>query len=248
MDTGKREHLKKRIYEVIEAAGVNDPASKTYDIMMLIAVIVSMIPLTTRNTNIYMKIIDIVTLCLFIFDYIVRVYTADYKMGVKSYKSYLFYAFSPMALVDLLSITPILVFVLPNSTAVSLLRVFRVLRLLKLARYSKTMHVIFNVIKKVRRQLGAVLVLTIVYIVAIAIIMYQVEPPEVFGTFFDAIYWAVVSITTIGYGDISPISDWGRVITIISALVGVAVIALPSGIITAAYMEEVSRKKGKHEL
>ncbi len=169
-------------------------------------------------------------------------------MGVKSYKSYLFYAFSPMALVDLLSITPILVFVLPNSTAVSLLRVFRVLRLLKLARYSKTMHVIFNVIKKVRRQLGAVLVLTIVYIVAIAIIMYQVEPPEVFGTFFDAIYWAVVSITTIGYGDISPISDWGRVITIISALVGVAVIALPSGIITAAYMEEVSRKKGKHEL
>jgi len=109
------------------------------------------------------------------------------------------------------------------------------------------MMTITNVIKKVRRQLGAVLVLTVVYIIAIALIIFQVEP-DLFNSFFDAIYWAVVSITTIGYGDISPVSTWGRVITILSALVGVAVIALPSGIITAAFMEEISRKKGKHEL
>ena len=77
--------------------------------------------------------------------------------------------------------------------------------------------------------------------------MFQIEP-NLFETFFDALYWATISITTVGYGDISPVTDLGRFITMISALVGVAIIALPSGIITAAYMEEIKRKKGKLEL
>ena len=69
-----------------------------------------------------------------------------------------------------------------------------------------------------------------------------------FNSFFDALYWATISITTIGYGDISPVTGIGRMITMISALVGMAVIALPTGIITAAYMNEISRKKSKYEL
>jgi len=243
----KMDIFKKRIYEIIEAGTVSAPASKAYDIMMFIAVIVGLIPLTIHASNGLTLTIDIFTLCLFIFDYGIRIFTSDYKMGVKSYKAYVYYALTPMALVDLLSILPIISLFFPQSTFVSLFRVFRVLRVLKLVRYSKTMMTITNVIKKVRRQLGAVLVLTVVYIIAIALIIFQVEP-DLFNSFFDAIYWAVVSITTIGYGDISPVSTWGRVITILSALVGVAVIALPSGIITAAFMEEISRKKGKHEL
>lgn len=247
MNYSKMDLFKKRIYEIVEAGTASDPASKSYDIMMLIAVIVGLIPLTMRTSNNYTICIDAVTLVIFIIDYAIRIFTSDYKMGVKSYKAYLYYAFTPMALIDLLSILPVFSFFLPNSTFVSLFRIFRVLRLLKLVRYSKTMTTIINVIKKVRRQLGAVLVLTIVYIIAIALIIFQVEP-DLFDNFFEAIYWAAVSITTIGYGDISPVSNWGRVITIFSALVGMAVIALPSGIITAAYMEELGKKKGRLEL
>ncbi len=239
--------VKKRIYEIVEASQKGDYASKAYDIMILTAVIVGMIPLTIKSDNFYTRMIDLSTVILFLIDYILRVFTADYKMGVKIYKAYVAYAFSPMAIVDLLSVIPILYFLFPTMTFFGLFRIFRVFRMLKLARYSKTMRIIENVIRRVRHQLVAVLILTIIYIVSSAMIIFQVEP-DMFNTFFDAIYWATISITTIGYGDISPVTGVGRLITMLSSLVGIAVIALPSGIITAAYMREITKKKGEHEL
>lgn len=244
---GKIENFKKRIYEIVEASKDQDTASLAYDIMILVAVVVGLIPLTMKTENIYTKILDLTVVVIFILDYVLRIYTADYKMGIKSYKAYLYYAFTPMAIVDLVSIIPILTFVFPSSRVLSVARILRVLRVFKFARYSKTMATITNVLKKVRRQLMAVLFLTAVYIIASAMIMFQVEPDS-FNTFFDAVYWATVSITTIGYGDIAPITIEGRIITMLSSLVGVAVIALPSGIITAAYMEEIKKKKSKLEL
>lgn len=244
---GSVEMTKKRIYEIVEASKEKDTASLAYDIMMLVAVVVGVLPLTMKGENIHTKWIDAVTLILFLIDYGLRVYTADYKMGVKSYKAYIAYALTPMALVDLLSVLPGLCFLFPNSTFIGTLRVLRVIRVSKFARYSKVMVTINNVLRKVKRQLSAVLFLTAVYIVASAMIMFQVEPDS-FKNFFDAVYWATVSITTIGYGDISPVTATGKLITMISSLVGVAVIALPSGIVTAAYMDEIKRKKSKLEL
>ena len=78
-------------------------------------------------------------------------------------------------------------------------------------------------------------------------LVFQMEQ-EIFDSFLDALYWATISITTIGYGDISPVTPVGRIITMISALVGMAIIALPTGIITAAYMNEINKKKTKYEL
>lgn len=242
-----REQNKKRIYEIVEASRAQDYASKAYDIMIFVAVIVGLIPLCMKKDNVYTNAIDIATAVVFIIDYFCRVYTADYKMGIKSYKSYLAYAFTPMSIIDLLSIVPILTFAIPGSMLIPLFRLFRIFRMLKLVRYSKTMVMIENVIRKVKGQLLAVLILTFSYILASAMVIFQVEP-NLFDNIFDALYWATISITTIGYGDISPVTMPGRIITMISALVGVAVIALPSGIITAAYMDEMKKKKGKHEL
>ena len=109
------------------------------------------------------------------------------------------------------------------------------------------MIIIANVIRKVKTQLLAVLILITIYIFVSAMLIFQLEP-DIFNSFFDALYWATISITTIGYGDISPVTPMGRMITMISALVGMAVIALPTGIITAAYMNEISKKKSKYEL
>ena len=106
------------------------------------------------------------------------------------------------------------------------------------------MVIIENVMRKVKQQLMAVLVLTVMYITASAMFIFQIEP-NLFNNFFDALYWATISITTIGYGDISPVTIPGRLLTMVSALVGVAVIALPSGIITAAYMDETKKTKSK---
>lgn len=239
--------FKRRIFEIIEASQAHDVASQLYDAMIYVSVIVGIIPLTLRHQNIYTKVIDLIVIVVFILDYILRFYTSDYKMGIISVKAYIAYFFMPMAMIDLLSIMPVLSMIFPSAKVFGMFRLFRIIRVLKLVRYSKAMVAIANVFRRVKSQLLAVLALALIYIILSAILVFQVEP-NTFETFFDALYWSTVSITTIGYGDISPVTDVGRAMTMISALVGVAIIALPSGIITAAYMDEIKKKKGKHEL
>lgn len=238
---------KRRIHEIIEVSNIGDASSRAYDILMTTAVIVGMVPLTLKKDNIYTTIIEIITCIIFTIDYISRVYTADYKMGYKGIRAYIAYVLSPLAIFDLLSILPILYLFLPVSSAIGLLRLFRIFRIVKLVRYSKTTVIIANVLRKVKKQLLAVLVLITIYIFVSAMLIFQLEP-NLFTTFFDALYWATISITTIGYGDIYPTTAVGRLITMVSALVGVAVIALPSGMITAAYINEINKKKSKYEL
>lgn len=238
------ESIKKRIYEIIEVANDYDKASYLYDKMMLVTVIVGLIPLTMKSDNIFSIIINYFTSFIFFADYILRIYTSDYKMGIKYYKAYLYYAFTPLAIIDLLAVFPFFSIFFTSPTLTSLCKLFRVVVVLKLIRYSKTMVLMTNVLQRVRSQLFAVLLLTMMYIAASAMFIFQLEP-NLFDNFFDALYWATISITTIGYGDISPVTDLGRLITMISALVGVALIALPSGIVTAAYMDEV-KKNGHH--
>ena len=237
---------KRRIYEVIEVSSIGDASSRAYDVLMTTTVIVGLVPLTLKTDNFYTFVIEIMTALILFIDYCARVYTADYKMGYKHIRAYIAYVFTPMAIFDLLSILPViyLLFPIPSLRLLKLLRIFRVL---KLIRYSKTMIIIANVVRKVKTQLIAVLILITIYIFVSAMLIFQLEP-DLFTSFFDALYWATISITTIGYGDIYPTTDIGRFITMISALMGVAVIALPSGMITAAYMNEISKKKSKYEL
>lgn len=245
---GILETYKKRTYEIIEASKEDDVVSKAYDTMMSVAVVVGLIPLVFKGENQYTGPIDLVTGILFLVDYVLRFYTSDYKMGIKSYKAYIAYVFTPMAIIDLLSVIPVFTMLFPTRVVgLGMFRVFRILRVLKLIRYSKTMTVVANVLHRVRKELYAVLMLTLIYIAASAMLIFQLEP-DLFNSFFDALYWATISITTIGYGDISPVTSAGRMITMASALVGVAVIALPSGIITAAYMDEIKKKKSKFQL
>ncbi|WP_026504557.1 ion transporter [Butyrivibrio sp. NC3005] len=241
------ESLKRRTYEVIEASHEGDRSSKAYDILMTTAVIVGMIPLTMKKDNFYTMIIELLTAIIFLIDYCARVYTADYKMGYKNIKAYIAYVLSPLAVFDFLSLLPIIYIFFPVSSVIGLLKLFRIFRILKLIRYSKTMVIIANVIRKVKSQLIAVLILIVIYIFVSAMLIFQLEP-DLFDDFFAALYWATISITTIGYGDITPTTNIGQFITMISALVGVAVIALPTGMITAAYMNEISKKKSKYEL
>ncbi|WP_026521881.1 ion transporter [Butyrivibrio sp. VCB2001] len=240
------EKYKRRIYEVIEVSSIGDASSRAYDVLMTTTVIVGLVPLTLKTDNFYTFVIEIITALILFVDYCARVYTADYKMGFKNIKAYIAYIFTPLAIFDLLSILPViyLLFPIPSLRLLKLIRIFRVL---KLIRYSKTMIVIANVVRKVKTQLIAVLILITIYIFVSAMLIFQLEP-NLFESFFDALYWATISITTIGYGDIYPTTDIGRFITMISALMGVAVIALPSGMITAAYMNEISKKKSKYEL
>ena len=99
-----------------------------------------------------------------------------------------------------------------------------------------------NVFEKQKKTLGAVCRLAVAYVLSAAIIIFNVEPDS-FGTFFDAIYWARVSLMTIGYGDIYPVTVIWRIVTMLSSVLGIAIIALPASVITAGYMSEINKGK-----
>jgi voltage-gated potassium channel len=169
-----------------------------------------------------------------------RLITADYKLN-KGALSFVKYPFTPLAVIDLVSILPGLTVLNKGFKLLRLVRVarlFRVFRVFKAFRYSKNLIIIINVMKNAKSALLAVCTLAIGYILVSALIIFNVEPDS-FETFFDAVYWATVSLTTVGYGDIYPVSVIGRIITMISSLFGIAVVALPAGIITAGYMKEI---------
>ena len=103
-----------------------------------------------------------------------------------------------------------------------------------------------DVFKKQRRVLSAVATMAVAYVLVSALVIYNVEP-ETFDTFFDAVYWATISLTTVGYGDIYPVSTVGRIVTMVSSIFGIAIIALPSGVITAGYLAEIDKLSDKEK-
>ena len=232
---------RKRLFEILSLPQKEDRASCIYNYFMILVIVVSIIPLMFKQTNDVFRVIDIVSVTIFIIDYILRFSVADYALQ-KGTKSFVLYPFTFLAIVDLASILPSFNIIASGYRLLKLFRLFRVFRVFKLFRYSKNVVRIVNVIKNERKPLLAVGVLAIGYVFAAALVVFNVEP-DTFNTFFDAIYWAVVSLTTMGYGDIYPVTVTGRVVTILSAFIGIAIVALPSGIITAGYMNELAREK-----
>ena len=235
---------RKRVYEIIEKSEGRDIVSAIYDYFMIVAIIASLVPLGFKTDTPALNVVDKVTVSIFIFDYLLRWMTADYKFGDKSIKSFLRYPFSMMAIIDLVSILPSLTIINSGFKVLRVLRMIRamrVLRVFKAMRYSKSFEIIGNVLHSSKDSLIAVCALAGGYILVSALIIFSVEPDS-FRNFFDAIYWATVSLTTVGYGDIYPVSTLGRVITMISSIFGIAIVALPAGIITAGYMTEINKR------
>lgn len=242
--------MRKRIYEIIEKAENGDRVSAIYDFSMIFFIVLSLIPLAFKETNTLWFVTDKVCVVIFIIDYILRWMTADYKFDDRSKESFIKYPFSMMAIIDLVSILPSLTVVNSGFKVLRLLRMLRamrVLRIFKTVRYSKNFKVLNNVMRTSKNSLIAVCILAAGYILASALVIFNVEPDS-FNNFFEAIYWATVSLTTVGYGDIYPISTVGRIITMISSVFGIAIVALPAGIITAGYVKEIEKSEEGTEL
>ena len=236
--------MRKKLYLIIEPAEELHIESKIYDVIMMTAIILSMIPLAFKETNDLFHWIDGITICIFIADYLLRLFTADFKLE-KSTASFFLYPFTPMAIIDLLSFLPGLIVMNASIEMVKLVRLLRLLKALrafKFLRYSKSFDIIATVFEKQKKVLSAVATMAIAYTFASALVVYNIEP-ETFDTFFDALYWATMSLTTVGYGDIYPVTFLGKLITMISSVFGIAVIALPSGVITAGYMAELNKRE-----
>ena len=239
--------MRKRLFEIIEISKDGDRISTAYDVLMMLAIVVSIVPLALKGTYIVFTYTDIITTALFIIDYIFRLITADLKLKKGGVLSFIKYPFTFWALIDLVSILPGIT-ILNNGFKLfrlfRIFRTFRVFRVFKALRYSKSIVIILKVIKSSKDALIAVCTLALGYILISALVIFNVEGDS-FGSFFDAVYWATVSLTTVGYGDIYPVSTAGRVITMISSMFGIAIVALPAGIITAGYMDALNNEKSK---
>ena len=236
--------MRKRIFEIIEVANESDRASTVYDSCMMVVIVASLVPLAFKETNAVFNAIDMFTACVFVLDYALRLLTADLKLKTGA-ASFFLYPITPMALVDLMAILPSFTALLPGLRLVKLLRLFRtfrVFRSFKVFRYARSVQIIADVIRTQRAPLLAVCSMAAGYVLISALIIFNVEP-ETFDNFFEAVYWATVSLTTMGYGDIYPVTTIGRVVTMISSFVGIAIVALPAGIITAGYMDKISEER-----
>jgi len=235
--------IRRRIYEIIEKSTEHDLASAVYDLAMIVVIIVSLVPLAFKEDTPFLRVLDKATVAVFIIDYLLRWLTADYKLNNKRAVSFIKYPFTAMAIVDLVSILPSMNLLNSGFKALRILRMIRamrVLRVFKAMRYSKSFEIIGKVLRSSKKSLIAVGALAGGYILVSALVIFNVEPDS-FDTFFDAIYWATVSLTTVGYGDIYPVSTMGRLITMISSIFGIAIVALPAGIITAGYISEINK-------
>ncbi len=242
--------MRKRIYEIIGEVTDedSDKLSHYYDMTMVVVIIASLVPMMFKRTNFFFEVITYIATIIFIADYALRMATADYKLK-KGAMSFVLYPFTPMAIVDLLSILPtfyLLAAGFRTLRVLRLIRALRVVRMLKFFRYSRDVAIVTRVLRRQKRSLVAVCTLAVGYVLLCALIMFNVEP-DTFDNFFEALYWATVSLTTMGYGDIAPASDIGRVVTMVSSFIGIAVVALPAGIITAGYQHEIQRMYEQEE-
>lgn len=254
----KFNNFRHRLVGVIEPSvnGSEDLLSFAYDVVMIMAIILGIIPLMFKEQTSILVLIDHISLFWFIFDYALRWFTADIIGKRKGWKAFIFYPFTFNAIIDLLSILPSVLKVLnPSLKLFRLSRLLKILRFIRLIKYYEPLQMIITVMHKQRHTLFAVIGLALTYIFVTALIMFNAEYETeldggrvMFDTFFDALYWSACTLTTVGYGDIYPVSNVGRVISMVSAIVGVAVVALPSGIITGGYMDELAiRRKQKDE-
>ena len=242
--------MRKRIFDIIEVSRDGDRVSAVYDFFMIFVIVVSLVPLAFKEETTAFIVIDKICVVIFITDYLLRWITADYKYNNSSVLSFVRYPFSFMAIVDLLSILPSLSIVSRGFKILRLMRIFRamrVFRIFKTMRYSKNLQIILAVLKKSKRPLIAVCILACGYILIAGLVIFNVEP-ETFNNFFEAIYWATISLTTVGYGDIYPTSEIGRVFTMLSSFLGIAIVALPAGIITAGYMTEIEKANDTQQI
>lgn len=238
--------MRKRIYEIIETAKQGDRASELYDSVMMLLIVVSLIPLAFKTETLALAVLDKTCACVFVVDYLLRWLTADYKLSQGS-QSFIRYPFTFMALVDLFSVLPSFTFINRSFKVLRVLRMFRalrVLRIFKAVRYSKSVQIIVGVFQRSKDALTAVFTMAIVYVMVSALVILNIEPDS-FNNYFEAVYWAIVSLTTMGYGDIYPVTTLGRVFTMISAIFGIAIIALPAGIITAGYMDALQKDRNE---
>lgn len=251
---------RQRLFQIIEVGYDLDYVSRAYDYINVAAIILN---LTVSILQTYEAIrvkyepiliaVEIVTVAFFVVDYIFRLFTARFLHNEKKeWKAISKYVFSFMGIVDLLSFLPyFLPIIFPQGTiAFRMIRIIRIFRLFRINAYHDSLTVITQVLNSKKQQLVSSVFIILVLMVASSLCMYSLEheaQPEVFQNAFSGLWWATSTLLTIGYGDIYPITFWGKAFGIFISFLGVGMVAIPTGIISAGFVDQYTNLKKRNE-
>lgn len=249
MLTGDLRSKKRRIFDIIQIGSREDLPSRAFDIFIVSAILLNIAVLfleTFDRMAPYMtalRVIEALTVVIFCIEYLLRIWTAEYLYPNRSRaKAVLRFLVSFDGVVDLLTILPF--FFLAGFIAFRMLRVVRIFHLFRINSYYDSFNVITSVLYEKRNQIISSVFIIFVLMLASSLGMYSAEheaQPEVFNNAFSGLWWSISTILTVGYGDLYPVTTLGRIMAIIIALLGVGVVAIPTGIISAGFVEQYTR-------
>jgi voltage-gated potassium channel len=248
--------IRQRIFNVIDEKNKETSLSRTFDFFIIglitlnvVAIILESfesISLTYKQELYYFEIFSV---AVFTVEYLLRILTADLKYPNKTiFGATTSFITSPLALVDFFAILPtyLPLFIPIDLRFIRILRLLRITRLFKINRYSRSLKLIGDVFKEKRSDLGITAFVTFILLVIASTLMYHIEgqeQPQAFPNIVASFWWAVATLTTVGYGDVYPITAWGKFISGIIALLGIGLVALPTGILSSAFIEKINNKK-----
>ncbi|MFP4527246.1 MAG: ion transporter [Candidatus Kapaibacterium sp.] len=218
-------------------------------VMNVIAIILESLDFIYNPYRPYFYAFELFSVIVFSIEYILRIWVADLRWPeMHPFWARVRYIFSFLGLVDLMAILP---FYLPMFIAIDLrflrmLRLLRLFRVFKLAHYSESIRMIGTVIRKKKRELLITVLATFMIILVTATLMYEIEhkvQPDKFPNVPAAFWWAVATLTTIGYGDVVPVTGWGQFLAAMTAIFGIGLVAIPTGILSMGFMEELDKRK-----
>ncbi|MBT4663662.1 MAG: ion transporter [Methylococcales bacterium] len=263
VDKVPQKTLRRRTFEIVEIAEKNDISSRIFDVFLIILIITNVVAIVLESVKsinavygYWFDLIEIVAVAIFSIEYLVRIWVCveneEYRFySVSNFSRRLKYMRSGNALIDLLAILPFyLIIVFGGVLDLRFLRALRLLRVFKLTRYSQTMTLLFQVIHdNARAFIASIAILLIVMLIAASgIYMFEHEvQPVAFGSVPAAMWWAFATLTTVGYGDVTPITTGGRVFGAAITVVSVGMVALPAGILASAFSAQLAERQKIYE-
>ena len=247
---------KRRIFDIIQLGNVSDWPSRAFDyflVAVIIANILAMFLETFDELAPYRGLIDAVesiTVLIFCVEYALRLWTAEYLYpGRSRTDAVLRFMVSYDGIVEILTILPF--FFLSGAVAFRMLRVVRIFHLFRINATYDSFHVITSVLKEKRNQILSSLFIVLILMLASSLCMYSAEheaQPDKFANALSGMWWAVSALLTVGYGDVYPITITGKILAVIISFLGVGAVAIPTGIISAGFVEQYRRAQGKGSL
>lgn len=240
--------LKHRIYGIIEDDTCDSAAHRLFEGCFIAIVLANALAIILESVLVrevaFFKTFEIFSIFVFIVDYGLRLWTADLRYA-GSRKPWLRFMLSPMGMIDLLSVVPFFITLLVpiglDGRILQLFRLSRLVRILKLTRYLDSLKIITRVFRNRWNELMMTAFITFLILLVASTLMYEIEhsvQPDKFPDVISSFWWAVATLTTIGYGDVYPVTGIGKFLSCVISLLGIGLVALPAGILSSSFIDE----------